>query len=315
MYMASNSTRYGFILTDTNLVVLRLTRQPVDAGLALSRPRRGPTTSFTHQRHSSDVSMASSNISGSTYSDNNAENWAYYNPEYAIIDWAASGQGSLTIRLALWCLSMMVTNSDRYLDYSYPGLDTWRWDGAGYVHNSSGATKPTLSKRDVHQEPGAGMVNREANISRVTEATSELQQPDHAQNQYTQEYDQAGESSSYYHGDVPIHPHGGSSADYQAQQFPDQTSQYSASAPDLGYDDDDEGDDDDRTVVEHQRRKRGKRIRKLVQVRTHKKGGGLYYENASGERIDTTKEKWTKVKDEYELDGRSHVYYTKKFPR
>lgn len=92
--------------------------------------------------------------------------------------------------------------------------------------------------------------------------------------------------------------------------------QFSASAPDPVHTDDHEDGDDDDTEVERSRqhRKRGKRSRRLIQIRTHKKGG-LYYENARGEKVDTTKKEWTKVKDGYELEGRSHVYYTKSFPR
>lgn len=38
-YMAHHQSRYGFIITDMNLVVLRISILPIDNGLALGRPR------------------------------------------------------------------------------------------------------------------------------------------------------------------------------------------------------------------------------------------------------------------------------------
>ncbi|KAG4274826.1 hypothetical protein FPRO04_14466 [Fusarium proliferatum] len=163
-YMARNCTRYGFILTDTKLVVLRLTRERIDAGMAMSRPQRTTATNFIHQRHSSDISMASTSISGSSYSDSNPENWAYRNPEYAVIDWNANG-ARLTVKLALWALARMATSGDRHLDYSYPDLDTWRWADGYYVHNSSGVIKTKLSKHDVYQEAGTASEYTGTNIA------------------------------------------------------------------------------------------------------------------------------------------------------
>ncbi|RTE69803.1 hypothetical protein BHE90_015812 [Fusarium euwallaceae] len=294
-YMARNSTRYGFILTETNLVALRLTRQPLDAGMALLRPQRATATSLTHQRHSSDVSMASTGISGSAYSDNNPEHWAYCNPEYAVIDWAASGQGNLTIKLALWALAMMATNGDRHIDYSYPDLDTWRWADGYYVHNSSGATKPSLSKRDVYQEAFSVGGNSEVNIPGGIETTSELQQTNDPQSQFTEESAGGTGQPSSHHENIPTHLRDGTSIDNQPHV--------------------NEEDDDTRTEVgsSHHRR-RGKRSRTGVTIHAHKKGGGFYYKNARGDKVDTEKRAWRRVKDGYELEGRSHVYYTKKFP-
>ncbi|PCD21776.1 hypothetical protein AU210_015579 [Fusarium oxysporum f. sp. radicis-cucumerinum] len=181
-YMARNCTRYGFILTDTKLVVLRLTRERIDAGMAMSRPQRTTATNFIHQRHSSDISMASTSISGSSYSDSDPENWAYCNPEYAVIDWNANGS-RLTVKLALWALARMATSGDRHLDYSYPDLDTWRWADGYYVHNSSGVIKTKLSKHDVYQEAGTTSENTGMNIAGgSTQNESE-------QNNYPQSHD------------------------------------------------------------------------------------------------------------------------------
>ncbi|RSL79757.1 hypothetical protein CEP52_017487 [Fusarium oligoseptatum] len=317
-YMARNSTRYGFILTETNLVVLRLTRQLLDAGVALLRPQRATATSLAHQRHSSDVSMASTGISSSAYSDNNPEHWAFFNPEYAVIDWAASGQGNLTIKLALWALAMMATNGDRHIDYSCPDLDTWRWADGHYVHNSSGATKPSLSKRDVYQKAFSVGGNSEVNIPGCIETTSEPQWIDDPQNQFAGESAAGTGQSRSHHGNIPIHRHDGTSIDNRTQDQPhvhDPMSQFTVSDSGPAYDHLNEEDDDTRTEVgsSHHRR-RGKRSRTGVTIHVHEKGGGFHYKNAKGGKIDTEKREWRRVEDGYELEGRSHVYYTKKFP-
>ncbi|KAF4989222.1 hypothetical protein FDECE_14785, partial [Fusarium decemcellulare] len=221
-YMARNSNRYGFILTETNLVVLRLTRQPIDAGMSRSRPQRVTTTGFIHQRDSSDVSMASTGFSGSAYSDNDPEHWAYYNPEYVVVEWTASGQGKLTIKLALWALAMMATNGDRYIDYSYPGLDTWRWGDGHYVHNSSGATKTSLSQHEIHQESHPAGGNCEITAPGSIQMTSDVP---HTTDQSQLAEESAGEperpeSPDSHRKDIPIHRHGNALVDTEAQCQP-----------------------------------------------------------------------------------------------
>lgn len=49
---------------------------------------------------------------------------------------------------------MMASNGDGFLDYTYPGLDTWRKGEKGYVHNTSGATSAKLSKSRRYETPG-----------------------------------------------------------------------------------------------------------------------------------------------------------------
>ncbi|EHK22895.1 uncharacterized protein TRIVIDRAFT_60285 [Trichoderma virens Gv29-8] len=148
-YMMKEENRYGFIITDTNMVALRLTRRPVESGIAADRPRRDNVPG--HQRHISDTSMAELE---SSFIDEEATNWDYYPPEYAIIPWDVHGPGKLTIKLALWCLAMMAANGHRYIAYSYPDLDSWRQGyNGGYVHNTSGATLSTLVEGHRYEEP------------------------------------------------------------------------------------------------------------------------------------------------------------------
>ncbi|KAH7459624.1 hypothetical protein FOMA001_g19918 [Fusarium oxysporum f. sp. matthiolae] len=138
----------------------------------------------------SDISMALTSISGSSYSNSDPENWAYCNPEYAVIDWNANGP-RLTVKLALWALARMATSGDRHIDYSYPDLDTWRWADGCFVHNSSGVIKTKLSKHDVYQEAGTTSENTSINIAGGS-TQNESEQNNYPQSQYDEE--NAGET-------------------------------------------------------------------------------------------------------------------------
>ncbi|KAM3548641.1 hypothetical protein MY1884_009091 [Beauveria asiatica] len=156
-YMAYHGSRYGFVITEANLVVFRLTRRPIDAGIATSRSRR---LNQSHVRYPSDVTMGSSDGS---FVDDNPLTWAYYYPQYVTIPWSASGR-QLTVKLALWALAMMAAHGGNSLEYSYPGLDTWCRTTNGYVHNASGTEKAKLGKKDKLQD---GVPTGEASGSRT----------------------------------------------------------------------------------------------------------------------------------------------------
>jgi len=141
-YMACHRSRYGFVITDGNLVVFRLTRKSIPSGIAAARPRRTPAM---HVRYPSDVSGASGN---SSFADEDPLDWAYDDPEYVAIPWSAYGVGRLSVKLALWALAMMAANGDNSLGYWYPGLNTWRPAVKGYIHNTSGATTNKLGGKD-----------------------------------------------------------------------------------------------------------------------------------------------------------------------
>ncbi|KAH6988152.1 hypothetical protein BKA56DRAFT_479076 [Ilyonectria sp. MPI-CAGE-AT-0026] len=152
-YMMHNRSRYGFIITDKYLVTLRLTRENIGPGLANNRPRRKTRTA--------QYASESEGGSGSDHKDDDPLTWAYKDPEYLIVPWDAHGD-KLTVKLTLWFLAMMATHGDRYLDYSYPDLNSWRRDGNGYVHNTSGAKKSQLAEGDKEQEPDPDREAREA---------------------------------------------------------------------------------------------------------------------------------------------------------
>ncbi|KAM4059828.1 hypothetical protein HRG_002548 [Hirsutella rhossiliensis] len=178
-YMDYYGVRYGFILTDTYLVPLRLTRRPIGTGISQGRPQRS-LASYTagHYRHSSDTSMTSGiAATNSSYLDDNATDWDYHDPEYALVPWQAHGE-RLTVKLALWFLAMMAERGDNYIDYSYPGLDTWRSRGpGGFIHNVSGRKKQTLNRRDTRQEPDPQGPQREQAASDTSAGDSQVESP------------------------------------------------------------------------------------------------------------------------------------------
>ncbi|KAK1762573.1 hypothetical protein QBC33DRAFT_501041 [Phialemonium atrogriseum] len=288
-YMALHRSRYGFILTDRDLVVLRITRQPIDPGLAQGRPQR-EITGAGHSRQTSDATMESSVVS--SYRDNNGMEWDYSEPEYATIPWAAHGYGNLTIKLSLWCLAMMATNGDAFIDYSYPGLDSWRAADKGYVHNTSGAAKAKLSKEDAFQEPDPDRPWRERAAHEAA----------------------AVPPGSYYGGiQSPGGGDGGANFSQAGSTFDEGHGQGYGGSNNKG--DNQSDQQSDQTVVGSSRKHDKRDTRKHVTGKRHKTGKKkLYFVNANGYEVDTSKKDWTKVEGGYEYKGRKYVYFTKGFP-
>ncbi|OAR05855.1 hypothetical protein LLEC1_06539 [Akanthomyces lecanii] len=138
-YMAAWSVRYGFIVTDAEVVVLRIIRQHTTSGLASSRLRRkhSQASIATVTLSSDPVSDLASNWSSLSFQNNTALDWDF-RVEFCAIPWSVTSR--LTAKLALWALAMMSSHGDHFIDYSYPGLNTWRVvKGGGLVHNTSGA--------------------------------------------------------------------------------------------------------------------------------------------------------------------------------
>ncbi|OAA59099.1 hypothetical protein SPI_06301 [Niveomyces insectorum RCEF 264] len=172
LYMRSYQVRYGFIITDEQLVVLRITRERVGTGLAAHRLRRAPAVAVSYAPQAAGAAAAAAataafyddsagNISGlsdtfanttASYDDSATTSYSIYPPEYALIPWTSHGPGKLTVKLALWCLAMMAGNGDGHVDYSYPYLDSWREVEGGYFHNTKGVFKSRL-------RPGASIQN------------------------------------------------------------------------------------------------------------------------------------------------------------
>lgn len=90
-----------------------------------------------------------SQSSSEPYSDSDPLGWGYH-VQHHVIPWSNHGQ-QLTGKLALWALAMMAVHGESSIDYSYPGLDTWReGEGGRIIHNTSGATKTRATRANPH---------------------------------------------------------------------------------------------------------------------------------------------------------------------
>lgn len=134
-YAARESVHYGFIITDSVVVVLRITLEYSGEGMAADRPQRWASSGPLGDRsQESDTTVMPSDptipsqSSSEPYHDNDPLCWDYH-VQHHVIPWSNHGQ-QLTGKLALWALAMMAVHGKISIDYSYPGLDTWR-EGEG----------------------------------------------------------------------------------------------------------------------------------------------------------------------------------------
>ncbi|KAI1122184.1 hypothetical protein F5Y10DRAFT_254571 [Nemania abortiva] len=297
-YMVENYTRYGFIITDDCLVVMRATRKPIGPGLAADRPRRQAATFVAgHQRQFSDVSMASGSTSGqeSSFQDDDPMNWDYYDPEYAIIPWSNYGE-TLTIKSSLWFLAMMAVKGDRFIDYSYPALDSWRKGSDGkYIHNTTGATKAVLASGDLYQERDPQQAEREkelkGNIASVSEGVARME---------------------IVSEDIPTsNPAGGTSGDTSGDKGKQAAGDQSDKTREEGDNGGNSDGDDDKTEIGAS--KGGSYY--PTSIRKQGFPRGLQYKDYRGAWRDTQKGNWKKVNGGYILRGKHHTYFVTNFPR
>lgn len=127
-YMIGSGTRYAYIITDIELVVLRLANG-TNAGSS-----RGPVTRGQVARGAV--------LGGAPAEDPRPT------IQWKSIFWSTNGQGQLTVKLALWFLAMMARNGDRKIEPSYPPLNTWRLTNGEFVHCLTGQKKKKLGDGD-----------------------------------------------------------------------------------------------------------------------------------------------------------------------
>jgi len=147
-YMTEVKVRYGWLITDAELVVLRVSLELTGSGQAADRPKRElGSAALGHSRMSSsetDLSRLSSalqsvSLSNSIYTpqDDGVE---AYRVEYQAIPWKSSGP-QLSIRLALFYLAMMAGYGSHSILPAYPAFDSHWWSDAHaelFVHNTTG---------------------------------------------------------------------------------------------------------------------------------------------------------------------------------
>ncbi|MCJ1474757.1 hypothetical protein MMC13_003417 [Lambiella insularis] len=123
-------SRYGYIITPEELVVVMVRREIVDPGLANQRSARdvqrltasqvSHTRTFSYETVRSEF-QAMSLDTGSSFSDDANPDIEYRPLLWKSIPWAAAGGKFLTVKLALWYL-LMLTKTDVTIQHSYPPL-------------------------------------------------------------------------------------------------------------------------------------------------------------------------------------------------
>ncbi|CAK7222582.1 hypothetical protein SCUCBS95973_004890 [Sporothrix curviconia] len=195
IYSQTAPSRYGFIITDTELVVLRFRAESVnEAGLSGGRSRRQPapakSTTMAHAAHARQLSTATVDtvLSDSVRSMSIADSSGSYAPsvmfadvcEYRAIPWEACADSSgpsshkgkgkvapvLTVRLALFYLCWMAGCGWITPQENYPPLDSyWQWDSTmPFIHNSMGIVYKSKGqpKRIHHPNPQVGGADSQA---------------------------------------------------------------------------------------------------------------------------------------------------------
>ncbi|KAH8909442.1 hypothetical protein BR93DRAFT_935200 [Coniochaeta sp. PMI_546] len=158
-YSVHSGCRYGFIITDKHLVLIRISIERVSEGLATSRPSR---QSSSHQRIISaetDISsgldaMSLDSFGAHSYLDDNPMNPEYQPPEYVVVPWGSHGAGRLTVKMSLFCLCLMAGCGDVAFSTDYPPLDSWRQEARRlFRHNTSGLVAKHLPKGATLEDP------------------------------------------------------------------------------------------------------------------------------------------------------------------
>jgi hypothetical protein len=133
-YVSQLNLRYGWLVTDMELIVLRVSVEFTGPGQAINRPTRQPP--MGHDRTTSagtEISQLSSAMQNTSLSDS----FAYqppdagveaYHVEYQTIPWGNHGSGKtrLSIRSSLFYLTMMAAFGTRSMLQTYPAFDSRR---------------------------------------------------------------------------------------------------------------------------------------------------------------------------------------------
>jgi hypothetical protein len=145
-YCIIKNTRYGYIITDEELVVFRIRNGIVEEGLAAQRPRRTiPTATYSDASSSLNASMQGMSV----YSDSKPQSPRWI--QYCVIKWNATK--GLTVCTALFWLTLMAYAPTINVDINneYEPLNRWEWDAGEkyYRNNTSGRVRASLSKRHI----------------------------------------------------------------------------------------------------------------------------------------------------------------------
>lgn len=152
--------RWGFIITQNECVVARISRPDIGPGIASSRSRREPQ----HTRVPSFSTVISSMSRDSSSYRFNAKDVEYNSLQVTRALWADYGD-RLTVKLLLWAMGMMVAGGILTVESHYPPLDSWVKDATGYRHATTGLR--------IKKAPKGGTILREPS----GEASSTTEEP------------------------------------------------------------------------------------------------------------------------------------------
>jgi hypothetical protein len=146
-YCIRKGTRFGFMISDREMVALRIRAEAIGDGIASQRSRRViPPARYSY----GSSSLASGSQDISMHSDSKPQGspkWV----QYRIIPWSATQD--LTIRLALFWITMMAYAPDCDIDMQdrYQPLNRWELvvDDGIYQNNTSGRRRTALKKGHV----------------------------------------------------------------------------------------------------------------------------------------------------------------------
>ncbi|KDN67869.1 hypothetical protein CSUB01_12511 [Colletotrichum sublineola] len=140
---------------------MRFSKENIGLGAASSRPSR--VSQPSHQRVASGgtdlssmaESMSLNSFGGLSYTSNSLSG-EYQDPEYALIPWGTHGSRKLTVKMALFCLSLMAAGGVAHIDSSYPPLNSWSQQGRHrFTHNTSGLQAKRIPSDAIIVNPGS----------------------------------------------------------------------------------------------------------------------------------------------------------------
>ena len=166
-YAAESGCRYGFLITDGALIVLRFRKQLIGEGLAAMKPSRVVPAQTQRRVVSNETELSSTlesmslgSFGAQSYDDHDladAANVELQPPEYAVIPMSNHGRNVLTVKFSIFCLCLMAAGGCSTVDYNYPPLDSWRClDDHDFIHNTSNFRVGKLPRKAILCNPQEG---------------------------------------------------------------------------------------------------------------------------------------------------------------
>ena len=158
------NVRYGWIITEDGVTVFLMTRSAVSPGLSALRKPRSSASAPGHARIASDDTdissmMAPLSITTHSYQDDPPD--VEYQPIKAkFISWR-EGEKVPNVKKALFMLFMLAgaPGGPKFVQTSYPPVDSWWQEGGVFRHNSSGRVRKHLQPNSLLCDPSGQPAN------------------------------------------------------------------------------------------------------------------------------------------------------------